>query len=251
MLRDLMGTVGGLTTVLAIVLACGVERASAQPFPGGLPACQAQLNACTTDLGTCTTDLGSCTTDLGSCTTDLQTCQAALAAAQPFPATGQTTCWSAGFEIPCAGTGQDGEIQAGATLSYTDNGDGTITDNNTRLMWEKKTDANVNDNYTWYTALDYVASLNAMKFAGHNDWRMPNQRELLSIVDYSRTDSPIDPVFGPTRGISNYCSFWSSTSSASIPLQAAWSVDFARDGGDIVLFGKGSALHVRAVRGGQ
>jgi hypothetical protein len=156
--------------------------------------------------------------------------------------TGQTISYS---------PGDDGALRMGAALSYTDNGDGTITDNNTRLMWEKKTDANVNDNYTWYTALDYVASLNAMKFAGHNDWRMPNQRELLSIVDYSRTDSPIDPVFGPTRGISNYCSFWSSTSSASIPLQAAWSVDFARDGGDIVLFGKGSALHVRAVRGGQ
>ena len=45
-----------------------------------------------------------------------------------------------GTVIPCAGTGQDGDIQAGATLSYTDNGDGTITDNNTGLMWEKKSD---------------------------------------------------------------------------------------------------------------
>ena len=65
-----------------------------------------------------------------------------------FPATGQTTCWtpsrctssgctSAGV-VPCAGTGQDGDIRAGRALSYTDNGDGTITDNNTGLMWEKK-----------------------------------------------------------------------------------------------------------------
>ncbi len=65
-----------------------------------------------------------------------------------FPATGQTTCWnSAGTVIACAGTGQDGDIRAGATLSYTDNGDGTITDNNTGLMWEKKSrDGSVNTN---------------------------------------------------------------------------------------------------------
>src|SRR4030095_1336400 len=58
-----------------------------------------------------------------------------------FPATGQTTCWdSSGVVIPCAGTGHDGDIQAGATLAYTDNGDGTITDNNTGVMWEKLSD---------------------------------------------------------------------------------------------------------------
>ena len=151
--------------------------------------------------------------------------------------------------------GDDGAMRIGAALSYTDNGDGTVTDNNTRLTWEKKTDANVNDNYTWYGALDYVAALNAMNdgkgFAGYNDWRMPNQRELLSIVDYGRNNPPIDPVFGPTRGVSNYCNFWSSTSSANLPLQAAWSVDFAGDGGGILVLGKGSYLHVRAVRGGQ
>jgi hypothetical protein len=69
-----------------------------------------------------------------------------------FPATGQTTCWdSAGTVIPCAGTGHDGEIQAGATLAYTDNGDGTITDDNTGLMWEKLSDdGSINDKDTTY-----------------------------------------------------------------------------------------------------
>src|SRR5207249_5145188 len=64
-----------------------------------------------------------------------------------FPATGQTTCWdSSGNVIPCAGTGQDGDLQKGAPLSYTDNGDGTITDNNTGLMWEKLSmDGSVHD----------------------------------------------------------------------------------------------------------
>src|SRR5713226_3197712 len=57
-----------------------------------------------------------------------------------FPATGQTTCWDANdVVIPCAGTGEDGDIRAGAPLAYADNGDGTITDLNTGLMWEKQT----------------------------------------------------------------------------------------------------------------
>ena len=100
---------------------------------------------------------------------------------QQFPATGQTDSFRAG---------DDGDIQAGATLAYTDNGDGTITDNNTGLQWEKKSDEeNVNDNdnttfphdkdnlYTWDNAFAvHVAGLNTANFAGHNDWRVPNYR---------------------------------------------------------------------------
>src|SRR2546425_10294069 len=112
---------------VAAVLVCWAGTALAQPFPGGLPQCQAQLSAC-------------------------------QAGAQAFPATGQTTCWnSAGQVIACNGTGQDGDIQAGATLSYTDNGDGTITDNNTQLVWEKQTVAegsihDMDNGYKWADA---------------------------------------------------------------------------------------------------
>ncbi len=110
------------------------------------PQCRAALATCTTDLGTCTGELTTCTTDLG-------TCNDQLATAQKFPATGQTTCYTSGGAVtPCAGTGQDGDVQAGATLSYTDNGDGTITDNNTGLMWEKKSDdGSIHDKDTTYT----------------------------------------------------------------------------------------------------
>ena len=56
-----------------------------------------------------------------------------------LPQTGQTTCWDKnGNVIPCAGTGQDGDIQAGVAWPnprFTDNGDGTVTDNLTGLMW--------------------------------------------------------------------------------------------------------------------
>ncbi len=69
---------------------------------------------------------------------------------------------------------------AGGALSYTDNGHGTVTDNRTGVTWEKKTDADVNNHYTWLGALDYVGELNAMNggagFAGHNEWRLPNPR---------------------------------------------------------------------------
>src|SRR5207245_6844069 len=54
-----------------------------------------------------------------------------------LPATGQTTCWdSNGNVIPCAGTGQDGELRKGAPLAYVDHGNGTVTDLNTGLVWE-------------------------------------------------------------------------------------------------------------------
>ena len=67
--------------------------------------------------------------------------------------TGQTKCYdSTGIEIPCADTGQDGEIQAGVAWPsprFTDNGDGTMTDNLTGLMWTK--DANLpNGTRDWY-----------------------------------------------------------------------------------------------------
>src|SRR5262245_23398229 len=84
-----------------------------------------------------------------------------------FPATGQTTCWdSSGTMISCTGTGQDGDLQKGAALSYTDNADGTITDNNTGLVWEKLSGDgsvhNVGNTYTWDQAFSgHVAILNS------------------------------------------------------------------------------------------
>jgi hypothetical protein len=172
-----------------------------------------------------------------------------VAGAAALQATGQTISYA---------PGDDGAIRTGTALSYTDNADGTVTDNSTGLTWEKKTDANVNVNYTWRGALAYVAELNAMNgaagFAGHNDWRLPNIRELLCIVDYSRSNPPIHPAFGPTRGVSNFAAYWSSTSWVGCqPEGHAWAVEFADSYGNplgVLIFGKDSALHARAVRGG-
>ncbi len=162
-----------------------------------------------------------------------------------FPATGQTTCWnSEGVVISCDGTGHDGDIRAGATLSYTVNGN-IVHDNNTNLDWEMKTDANVGDTYTWSQAFGYIASLNtAPCFAGHCDWRLPNVKELQSIVDYGQSNPSIHPSFGPTAA----SFYWSSTTFASIT-SGALSVNFRS--AVVSAFDKDSNLHVRAVRGGS
>ena len=166
-----------------------------------------------------------------------------------LPGTGQVTIYA---------PGDDADVGAGGALSYQDNGDGTVTDVRTGLTWEKKTDANVNSVYTWNDAFAYVAELNAMNggagFAGHNDWRLPNVRELLSIVDYGRSNPSIHPTFGPTAGALNFVLYWSSTSWAAYqPAVNAWAVNFRDSYSDLagmMPFGKASFNRVRAVRGG-
>src|SRR5438132_10452753 len=119
----------------------------------------------------------------------------------PLPATGQTTCWDSSRNvIPCAGTGQDGELRKGAPLAYVDNGNGTVTDLNTGLVWEKLSDdGTVHDKdnlYTWANAFTaHVAALNGTGFAGHTDWRLPNVRELQSIVNYQSFNPTVSSPF--------------------------------------------------------
>ena len=85
---------------------------------------------------------------------------------------------------------------------YVDNGDGTITDNRTALMWEKLYNDNSvrhdynNVAYLWEGAFKKVDDLNAENFAGHSDWRLPNIRELDSIVVFDNPGLVVDPVFG-------------------------------------------------------
>jgi len=182
----------------------------------------------------------------------LALCWAGQAEAKPekkrqFPATGQTTSYA---------PGDDGDIRAGAVLSYTDNGNGTITDNNTGLVWEKKTNCTggthcVNDPYTWQGALDYVAALNTANFAGHNDWRLPNIKELQSIVNYENVNPSVSAVFNDCGNGSCTAAYvyWSSTSYANFP-DFAWYVNFYA--GDVEANYKSlNSIFVRAVRGGS
>jgi hypothetical protein len=96
-----------------------------------------------------------------------------------------------------------------------DNGDGTISDRATGLMWMQDDSQR---GYDWQGALAYAEGL---EHAGHDDWRLPNAKELQSIVDYSRSpatssSAAIDPLFNTTPitdegGSQDYASYWSST----------------------------------------
>ena len=155
--------------------------------PGGLPKCQRDLN-------TCNANLTQAQGDLATCTSDLEACEANASA---FPATGQTTSFRAG---------DDGDLEAGAALSCTDTGVGTITDNNTGLEWEKKSDdGSIHDKdnvYAWENAFAmHVAGLNtAPCFAGFCDWRLPNVKELQSIVNYQNFSPAVSPAFNTNCG---------------------------------------------------
>ena len=91
----------------------------------------------------------------------------------------ETRSLSAGAVVPCAGTGQDGQAQAGSSLAYVDNGDGTLTDLNTGLTWETKTDDGMvqdkDRTYTFEEAVSlHVSALNTSMLGGFADWRVPN-----------------------------------------------------------------------------
>jgi hypothetical protein len=156
-------------------------------------------------------------------------------------ATGQTKCYdTAGNEIDCASTeypGQDGFYQNGCHMPnrFVDNGDGTVTDNCAGLMWQKETAPGT---YPWQQALQYCESL---ELAGHDDWRLPNVRELQSIADYGRFSPSIDPVFSAQNGW-----YWSSSTFVGNP-DVAWYVDFYY--GFVISVSKNDVYYyVRAVR---
>ncbi|MBN1419929.1 MAG: DUF1566 domain-containing protein [Planctomycetes bacterium] len=166
--------------------------------------------------------------------------------------TEQTKCWDLqGNAIPCDSPnylGQDAFYSAGQRHSYNDNGDGTITDNMTGLMWAK---ASSPDILTWQEALNYCEGL---VLGGHDDWRLPNVNELHSIVRYDRSigvaDDPqttIDPVFeytSPTTESNQSRFFWSSTAYVSDP-RRHWVISF---GSGFVEYSQ-LGTRARAVRG--
>lgn len=255
------------------------------------------LNACQSSLSTCQSDLAECLS------------------APKLSATGQVDSF-----VP----GDDGDVQAGAPLSFTDNGDGTITDNNTGLMWEKKTmDNTVHDVRNLYiyapvciyshelcqsdsdcpvsacipqnqactlsfascfvdsdcpenrcliggSIYEWVQSLNAENFAGDSDWRIPNIRELESIVIWD-ANTPAGNIPSVPAEFNSTCTegctlmtcsctdlqidninpfahnYWSSTERSSTK---AFSLSFSNALDHINLRDMSALSHVRAVRGG-
>jgi hypothetical protein len=123
------------------------------------------------------------------------------------------------------------------TNHFTDNGDGTITDNLTQLIWQKVPNTTTQ---TWENAIAYAENLS---LAGESDWRLPNIKELQSLNDESITNTSTNTTFFPSIGVHNY---WSST---SLPNQTTkawyWNTQFGITTYDV----KTNANYVLCVRG--
>ena len=170
----------------------------------------------------------------------------------PVPQTGQTTSYR---------TGDDGDLEKGVIWPYprfTDNLDGTITDNLTGLIWLKN--ANCFGTRTWNLALSDSNGLENGECeltdgSSPGDWRLPNKKELLSLLD----DGYFGPALSNTAGTGHWSQgdpfnnvqstyYWTSTTYAgnSIP---AWDIDLGT--GYVLSEGKNTFHYLWPVRGGH
>lgn len=151
--------------------------------------------------------------------------------------------------------------------NFVDNKNGTISDQATGLMWSQ-TDSGVG--MDWQNALAWTQTKNSEQFLGYSDWRLPNTKELQSLVDYTRSaeatlpanvGAAINPLFKTTSitneaGVTDYPYFWTSTSargSSSAPFNSAWYVAFGRavDSSGYDLHGAGAIRFDAKIRGEQ
>ena len=160
-----------------------------------------------------------------------------------IPRTGQTTSYA---------VGDDGDLRMGRpwpSPRFIDNSDGTVTDDLTGLIWLKN--ANCFGGKVW---LDALASSNSLANGQcglsdgsvPGDWRLPNVRELHSLVDFSN-HNPALPSGHPFTGLPSVY-YWSSTTGA-LGTHYAWHVDM--DHGHVLGNPKDNDYYVWPVRGGN
>lgn len=128
------------------------------------------------------------------------------------PDTGEKT-----FFVQCV----RGDTEYGKN-NFANNGNGTITDRATGLMWSR---SDSGSGMNWKDALSWVQTKNVANYLGHNDWKLPNAKELQSIIDYTRSpdttgSAAIDPLFTCTQitneaGQADYPFYWTGTTHAS------------------------------------
>jgi hypothetical protein len=161
--------------------------------------------------------------------------------------------WKTGQTVSYA-LWDDGSLKTGVAWPsprFHDQSNGTVIDNLTGLIWTKNartpgpTSCNPDTIKRWQEALDYVACLNTSRYLGYADWRLPNRKDLLSLVDRSKYD-PVLPAGHPFIYVETW-DYWSSTTDAS-DTGRAWSVSMGHgdtDSGDKLAY-----LYVWPARGG-
>jgi hypothetical protein len=166
--------------------------------------------------------------------------------------TGQTTS---------SATGDDGDLETGATWPnprFTDNSNGTVTDNLTNLIWLKN--ANCFGLRTWTDALSDANSLangscSLTDSSSAGDWRLPNVNELQSLIAWQYSSPALSNAVGTAQwtegnafsGVQTYY-YWSSTAHAN-NASYAWYVGLSS--GYVGNYGKTNSNYVWPVRGGQ
>lgn len=201
--------------------------------------------------------------------------------AYTIPRTGQTTCYAADYSITdCSNTvGQDGNNLSGVAWPnprFTDNGDGTVTDNLTDLIWLKNT--NCDGKKLWEDAMAFASSLADSQCgltdgSSAGDWRVPNINELRSLMSAGQSNPAVPDTLGTgawsagdpftslqfSSSSSDEAFYWSSTSSMASPNHAQVidyyqgtvtnepKIDIAID----LSFIPAAELYVWPVRGGQ
>jgi len=140
------------------------------------------------------------------------------------------------------------------TADFVDHGNGTVTHTKTGLMWKQCSEGLSGGGcatgtatvHTWQAALQLAKNLNAGGgFAGFTDWRLPNQKELNSIVETQCVTPSINAIIFPAT-VSNW---YLSSSPFAGNATSAWNADFGA-GGDLA-DAKSNSNYVRLVRGGQ
>ena len=127
----------------------------------------------------------------------------------PVPKTGQITQYA---------VGDDGNYQAGVASPeprFTDNEDGTVTDNLTGLIWLKDANLAEGEVPTLQEALNFVSNMNDGEGTfGYTDWRLPNMRELFSLIDCGAKSPALSsghPFENVQWSSNNLWMYWSST----------------------------------------